>query len=279
MCPGIGIGTRMASIAGLRLGLSTRASCSPVVMVAGRVIFSLTRPMANPGQRGSAADADAVQNLLDGFRLRSAAGPCSVPGSIPVSPVEAAVLHGLGEVLGADLLPPVEVGDGAGGLQNPIVGPSAEAHAPHGHLEGAFAGLVEAAVRPEMRAGNVGVVKAARSLPLPGGLDALPEQLGAGGRLGPAKIFVRHGRHFDMQVDAVEHRPADLGQVALDDPRRTPALPRGVAVEPARTSVQISTDTSPKREHFGPQPIDNTETCNDSKRLTRVQVPKTVPPP
>jgi hypothetical protein len=82
-----------------------------------------------------------------------------------------------------------------------------------------------------------------------------------------------------MQVDTVEHRPADLGQVALDDAGRAPALPRRVAVEAARTSVQTVTDTNPKREHFGPQPIDNAETCYDSRRLTRVQAPKTVPLP
>jgi hypothetical protein len=27
----------------------------------------------------------------------------------------------------------------------------------------------------------------------------------------------------------------------------------------------------------GPQPIDNAETCSNSKRLTRVQAPETVP--
>jgi hypothetical protein len=77
-----------------------------------------------------------------------------------------------------------------------------------------------------------------------------------------------------MQVDTVEHRPADLGQVALDDAGRAPALPRRVAVEAARTSVQTVTDTNPKREHFGPQPIDNAKTCNESNRLTRVQLSK-----
>ena len=97
-----------------------------------------------------------------------------------------------------------------------------------------------------MGAGDERVVEAAPPLFFPRGLDPLSEVVGAGSRIGPAKIFVRHGRNFDVQVDPVEHRPTDLGQIPLDDPRRTPALPRRVPVEPARTSVQIVTDTNPK---------------------------------
>jgi hypothetical protein len=48
--------------------------------------------------------------------------------SEPFGLVEATVPRRLGEVLGAALLPPVE-------------NPGAKAHAPHGHLEGALAGL------------------------------------------------------------------------------------------------------------------------------------------
>ena len=70
---------------------------------------------------------------------RLAARPCRGTSLIPVGSVEAAVLHGLGEVFGADLFSSVEVGDGPCHFQDSVVGAGAEAHAPHGHLEGAFA--------------------------------------------------------------------------------------------------------------------------------------------
>jgi hypothetical protein len=59
-------------------------------------------------------------------------------------------------------------------------------------------------------------------------------------RAGSAQLFVGHGRHLDVDIDAVEQRPADLAQVALDDPRRATALARRIAEKAARAPVQTS---------------------------------------
>ena len=45
-----------------------------------------------------------------------------------------------------------------------------------------------------------------------------------------------------MQVDAVQQRPADLAEVALDDAAGAAAFVRRIAKVTARTPVQISTD-------------------------------------
>ena len=55
--------------------------------------------------------------------------------------------------------------------------------------------------------------------------------------LGP-QFFVRHGGNFDMQIDTVEQRPAQLAQVPLDDRAGAAAFARGVAEEAARAGVQ-----------------------------------------
>jgi hypothetical protein len=52
-----------------------------------------------------------------------------------------------------------------------------------------------------------------------------------------------HRRHFDVQVDAIEQRSADLVQVPLDDGAGAAAFPGRIAMEAARAPVQISIDT------------------------------------
>jgi hypothetical protein len=46
-----------------------------------------------------------------------------------------------------------------------------------------------------------------------------------------------------VQVDAIEQRPAHAPQVPLNNRAGAAAFPRGVAVESARTPVQITTAT------------------------------------
>ena len=48
-----------------------------------------------------------------------------------------------------------------------------------------------------------------------------------------AQFFVGHGGNFDVEVNAIEQRAADLGKIALNDARRAAAFAGGVAVEPA----------------------------------------------
>jgi hypothetical protein len=56
-----------------------------------------------------------------------------------------------------------------------------------------------------------------------------------------AQLLVWNRGNFDVNVDTVEQRPADLAQVPLDDAGRTAAFARGIAKESARSPVQIST--------------------------------------
>ena len=63
----------------------------------------------------------------------------------PIIAIQTAILDGFGEVLGGDGGGMIEVGDGAGDLEDAVVGAGGEAHAADGHFEGAFAGVVESA--------------------------------------------------------------------------------------------------------------------------------------
>jgi hypothetical protein len=94
-----------------------------------------------------------------------------------------------------------------------------------------------------------------------------------------AHFVERYRRHLQLDIDPIQQWAADLPQIPLNLPWGAPAFMHAAQLISARTSVRTLTDTSPKREHFDPQPIEDTETCNESKRLTRVRAPKTVPPP
>jgi hypothetical protein len=56
-----------------------------------------------------------------------------------------------------------------------------------------------------------------------------------------AELLIRHGRNFNVQIDTIEQRSADLGEIALDDAGRAAAFARDITVETARTPVQVST--------------------------------------
>ena len=53
-----------------------------------------------------------------------------------------------------------------------------------------------------------------------------------------AQLLERHGRHFDVQVDAVEQRAADLGHVALDLRDRAVAFAARVVAVAARARIE-----------------------------------------
>jgi hypothetical protein len=49
---------------------------------------------------------------------------------------------------------------------------------------------------------------------------------------------VRHPRHFDMQIDAIEQRPRKAGLIALQHRRRANAFVLRIALETAGTPVR-----------------------------------------
>lgn len=109
------------------------------------------------------------------------------------------------------------------------------------HFECLLAGRAQSTQRADLTGGDVGVVMTTRQLPLAGCQHALSHP---GGRLAAglaAELLVGHGGDFDVEIDTVQQRAADFGQVALDDTGCAAALAGGVAMEAARAPVQIST--------------------------------------
>ena len=163
--------------------------------------------------------------------------------SLPILPVERPVLDRFGNVLGLDLLAGAKVGDGARDLENPVMRPGREGQAPDGHFQGAFGGggfqRAQLAQTPWRQAG---LDETAFRLAGARGQDPLAHLGGCGAGLLPAHLLVSHGRHFDVQVDAIEQRPADFAEVALNDAAGATAFVRRIAKISTWTPVQISTE-------------------------------------
>jgi len=158
--------------------------------------------------------------------------------SAPVIPIQAPVLHGLGNVLRRNRIGAAEVGDRAGDLENTVVGAGREAHSPDSHLERPLARLVERAQFPKLSVRDVSVVEPSPLLALASRCHTVAHLVGSGPVAAPAQLFVRHSGHFDVQVDPVQQRTADLRQVSLNDRSRAPAFPRRIAKIAARTSLR-----------------------------------------
>jgi hypothetical protein len=142
----------------------------------------------------------------------------------------------------------VQISDGARDFQNPVVRTGRKAHLPDGHLERAFAGIVQCALFADQAHRHPCIHKTARLLHGPS-LFYAPANVSR--RLAhaiAAQLLIRNGRNFDVNVDTIEQRPADLAQVPLDDAGRTAAFARSIAKEAARAPVQISTALSMKLE-------------------------------
>jgi len=112
-------------------------------------------------------------------------GATAPTGSAPVAPIEAPVLHRLGDVFGLNGFGSGNVRDGATDFENAVVGAGGEAEAADGHFEGALAGIVQRAGLAEEPRGQRRVQIAAGVLHAPGGFDAGPH-LGGGGAFGVA---------------------------------------------------------------------------------------------
>ena len=149
-------------------------------------------------------------------------------------------------MFGDDTLARIEVGDGARDFEDAIVSARGQAHAPDGHFQRSLSSIVQCTQGTQDADGDMRVVKSAGMLD-----DARSLDFGGDVRRGHAfilatQLLIGNRGNFDMQIDPVEQRSADLGQVALDDPAGTAAFARGIAEIAARTPVQFTTDTRPK---------------------------------
>jgi len=126
-----------------------------------------------------------------------------------------------------------------------------EAHFADGHFKRTFAGCIERAIRADAPRGHVGVVVAACLLNAARGLHALANSLGSFCYGIASELFIRNGGNFDMDIDAVQQRSADLSQVALNDARCAAAFARGIGIEAAWAGVHVTKPVEVQRESAG----------------------------
>src|SRR5215468_8169611 len=148
--------------------------------------------------------------------------------------VEAAILHGLGHVLHAYPLTSLEVRDSASDLEDAVVAAGGETQAAHRLLEEPGSFRRRCTKAPHLAPAHAGVH------PCPGAGQALALTLTSSlypgpdrrRRLAPScrEIGVGHGRHLEVEVDPVEERTGESGQVLLPLARRADAgIQRGAA--------------------------------------------------
>lgn len=164
-------------------------------------------------------------------------------GLAPGGAVEVAVADGFADVGGEDAGLAGEVGDGAGDLEDAVIGAGAHVEACHGvaqHAErlalGAGVGVEQTRVHLGV-AEDAGLVAVALGLDEAGGGDALADggaRLAGGGR---GELVEWHGEYLDLQVDAVEQRSRNAVHVLLHGAWGAGAFLGGMIIVAARAGV------------------------------------------
>ena len=142
-------------------------------------------------------------------------------------------------MLGGDGGGMIEVGDGAGDLQDAVVRAGRKPHPPHRHFERALAGVVERADLADIADWHAGVVEAAGVLHGAGLFDTGADDGGGFGSGVAAEFLEGDGGDLDMDIDAVEQGTADLAQIVLDLARGTAALAGGIAEKAALVRISV----------------------------------------
>ena len=172
------------------------------------------------------------------------------PSLSHIFPIQTPILDRLGEVLLADALAPLQVGNGPGNLKDAGEGAGGEAESVGDQLQHSVAGGVQFAVLPEVASVHLGVAVDLRPLE-PVDLDVTgtfhPAGDGRGTfRLAPVgQVAVADRRDLDVDVDPVEERPGDPGAVALEHDRGAGALVGDVPQVAAGTGVCTPFSTIP----------------------------------
>ena len=139
----------------------------------------------------------------------------------PHPAIQTSVLDRLGDMRRTNTLAVIQVGDGAGELQDAVDGPGREAQAFEGGVEEtAGVGLQDAIAVQVFGAhggvGRGGAVTEALLLDASRGEDSSGD-LGARLTGWAFELLETQGGNLDVQVDAVEQRAGDARPVALDD--------------------------------------------------------------
>src|SRR6266581_7492481 len=144
------------------------------------------------------------------------------PSSPQPAPIEAAILNRLAHMLRLQVRHAVEVGDGAGDLEDSVIGPRGQGEPRDRRAEQGVGAVRHAAEGADVARRHVGVgvdaYPAREPLPLrrPGPVNPLPHRLA---RLAAPLVRQRaifYGGYLQMDVDAIEQWPRDAREVALD---------------------------------------------------------------
>ena len=163
----------------------------------------------------------------------------------PVAAVEGSILDGLGKVGHGQALRSVEVGDSPRHLEDAVVGAGGESLLLHGTLEQPLGVGAELAVGADLTRGHLrirvdllAILAEAFALALARGENSFADLGGAFGGGAPAQFLVLNGGNLNVNVDAVEQRAGDLGDVALDHRRGAHAFARFVVEVSAGASLR-----------------------------------------
>ena len=146
-------------------------------------------------------------------------------------------------MVGGEGFAAIEVGQGAGDLEDAVMGAGGEIQGDHGLFEIGFAFGVELAVAADLPRGHGGVgarlgPAEAAFLTFPRLDDAFADAGGgfAGGAVGKFAVFDQ--RDFHMEVDAVQQGSGDSLEIVFDLPRGAPAFAFRITVVAARAGVE-----------------------------------------
>jgi hypothetical protein len=161
----------------------------------------------------------------------------------PQLPIQHPIVDRLVQVRRLDRLAAGKVGYGPRGPQDFVVRSGGQSQLGHRRPKHVSPLVVQSAKLASLAMRHVGVVAGVSALK-PGGLhgsggDHQLANLRAGrARRSAGKLLKRHRRHFNVDVDAVHKRPADLAHVSLDLRRRAMAISPRVAPISARARIQ-----------------------------------------
>ena len=169
--------------------------------------------------------------LIKSSRIERKAGVIIARSALgSIIPIHHPVLNGFGDMGGADVFLRSQVGDGAGDLEDAVVGAGAETEFGHRRLQellgiGANGAEFLYLPRPHLGVGVDFPPLEAEELPLPSASHPFPDALRAlPFRPGDDVLELDLG-DIDLDVDPVEKRPGDLGVIFLSLRVRAIILP------------------------------------------------------
>jgi hypothetical protein len=180
------------------------------------------------------------------------------PRLTPKLPIQHAIIYRFANVLGANFVRAFEVRNRARDAEHLVVCAGRETHLLDALSQQIASAVVEPAVFADFAGRHLGILprvgtQKASSLHGSGRHHVLAHGCARGAIMRAAKLFERHGRHFDVQVDAVEQWPANFGHISLDLRHAAVAFASRIVAIPARAWVERRDQHESCRERGGVQ--------------------------